>query len=849
MSITSVRSGVFSLVFALAAFIVLPISALADTQMITTNPGFETGASGWTNDATAGAVYSVSNTAFHSGTNSAQISIAAGAYVAGTDAKWYFTPNINATTTQQHYIFSDWYKSATTTSVFVYLSNGSIQWIGDAAPSPSTFSQFTNDFLIPAGITFTVGHALESAGTLNTDDYSLLRSDVTPTFAHGLVTLSFDDGWKTYGDNAFPILSAAGIKNTAYIITMANTTDPTDYMATSTLTTINASGLVEIGSHTRNHLDLVKDLPASFGYADEAALRQGEINDARTDLTRQGFGLVDTFAYPYGSYDASVKALVQSAGYIGARSVDQGYNLVSTDKYALKQQHITNTTTFAEAKSWIDTATSTKTWLIFMFHDVRQPSDLCVDRENKDVADQDCTNTTLLQQIVDYLKVAPAGTVVTVREGIGQMGATPPPTPVIAAHANVFADATSTNTNVAVTYTNPTVTPAGTVSCTPASGSLFNIGSTTVTCTSVGAANTTFVVGVRAHTAPAATSVATSTLTGVATPVTLVGSGSGTLTFSVVAGPHFGTLSGSGANQVYTPQASTTAFVDTFTFKVNDGQVDSNVATATITVSLAPDVTAPTISAISSGTPNQHDVTITWTTNEAATSQVKYGTTTSYSASTTIDNTQVTAHSVQIAGLDTATAYHFVVTSKDAAGNATTSADQTFTTASAPIVTPPSTGGGCSGCGCGGCGGGGGSPISGPLSIGYVNHGGSNGQVLGASTQVLTDAQINAILNLLKSFNADQSVIDNVSKALRGTGGTSGSTGKYVFTKTLVLGSNGTDVLELQKILIAEGFLKVANPSLYFRSLTQAALKLYQAKHGIEQTGTVGPKTRAELNK
>lgn len=56
------------------------------------------------------------------------------------------------------------------------------------------------------------------------------------------------------------------------------------------------------------------------------------------------------------------------------------------------------------------------------------------------------------------------------------------------------------------------------------------------------------------------------------------------LSFTIVSGPSHGVLSGTAPNLVYTPNAG---FVgsDTFTFKVNDGTVDSNIATVTINVS------------------------------------------------------------------------------------------------------------------------------------------------------------------------------------------------------------------------------------------------------------------------
>src|SRR5207237_10411132 len=55
------------------------------------------------------------------------------------------------------------------------------------------------------------------------------------------------------------------------------------------------------------------------------------------------------------------------------------------------------------------------------------------------------------------------------------------------------------------------------------------------------------------------------------------------LTFAIVAGPVHGTLTGAGANRTYTPDANYNG-PDSFTFKVNDGAVDGNNATVTITV-------------------------------------------------------------------------------------------------------------------------------------------------------------------------------------------------------------------------------------------------------------------------
>ena len=74
--------------------------------------------------------------------------------------------------------------------------------------------------------------------------------------------------------------------------------------------------------------------------------------------------------------------------------------------------------------------------------------------------------------------------------------------------------------------------------------------------------------------------------------------------------------------------------------------------------------------------------TITWTTDEASTSQVDYGATQAYGSSSILDSNLVQEHSVILTNLDPETLYHYQVRSQDAAGNEATSEDNTFTTAS-----------------------------------------------------------------------------------------------------------------------------------------------------------------------
>jgi hypothetical protein len=102
---------------------------------------------------------------------------------------------------------------------------------------------------------------------------------------------------------------------------------------------------------------------------------------------------------------------------------------------------------------------------------------------------------------------------------------------------------------------------------------------------------------------------------------------------------------------------------------------------ATVTGGGGGDTTPPTISGVQSSSVTSSGATITWTTNEASSSVVEYGTTTSY-GSTATGSSGVTSHSVGLSGLSAGTTYHYRVKSTDGSGNTATSSDYTFTTTS-----------------------------------------------------------------------------------------------------------------------------------------------------------------------
>lgn len=116
--------------------------------------------------------------------------------------------------------------------------------------------------------------------------------------------------------------------------------------------------------------------------------------------------------------------------------------------------------------------------------------------------------------------------------------------------------------------------------------------------------------------------------------------------------------------------------------------VGAHGTTHTFSVDEVTDTFPPELSSVTAS-PTDDTATVSWTTNEPATSQVFYGLDTSYAERTPISASFVTSHLVQMPTLQASTTYHYVVVSSDAFGAVATSSDQTFTTVVGSDVLPP----------------------------------------------------------------------------------------------------------------------------------------------------------------
>lgn len=205
-----------------------------------------------------------------------------------------------------------------------------------------------------------------------------------------IISLSFDDGWKSMYENVLPILKKSGLKSTQFIISgFLDDNQFPQYMNLDEVKELEKLGH-EIGCHTASHRHLIRE---------SQSIIESEILLSLKYLKEKGLN-VETFSYPYGEYNETIMEKVKQ-GFIGARSLICGYN-EKINPFLLECQVIKANTSFSQVKRWID---ENKNWLILIFHQI--------DYEGREWS----ITPKILNQIIDYI-LEKKIQILTIRDGL-----------------------------------------------------------------------------------------------------------------------------------------------------------------------------------------------------------------------------------------------------------------------------------------------------------------------------------------------------------------------------------------------------------------------------------------------
>lgn len=282
---------------------------------------------------------------------------------------WQMDP-IPISTDRKTYAYSFWYRSTVPLKVSIdYTVSGRIQYkdITTLDATGASWQQFTSHFD-------------------NTDKASNLRIDVDPLgigqvdsrgfdvhqiadarLSEGIVSVTFDDGWKSVSEQASHLFEKYNIPTTQYIISETAEHNVAGYMTYADIEKLKKSGH-EIGSHSLNHCNQT-ELPADV-------LKNNAIK-SKQELDQKNLGPVKTFAYPLGKYNKKTQAIYEKQ-YSLIRTSDVGYNDHYYDETNVRSMAVLSNTSDKILKMWLSYAKTNHVWVVLTYHRVDESGEYSV---------------------------------------------------------------------------------------------------------------------------------------------------------------------------------------------------------------------------------------------------------------------------------------------------------------------------------------------------------------------------------------------------------------------------------------------------------------------------------------
>jgi len=171
--------------------------------------------------------------------------------------------------------------------------------------------------------------------------------------------ITFDDGYVSHYNDAFPYMQALGLKATDYMATYH--IGVAGYCSAANLQAMSAGGWI-IGNHTRNHIQLATLTEAQ---------QETELQNGYDDLAAIGITTGKHIAYPGGSYNADTMTAMAAVGALtGRASVAGAFFPPIANNYLINNTYVGNTHPLAQVKATIDTAQNLGQILLISFHDL-----------------------------------------------------------------------------------------------------------------------------------------------------------------------------------------------------------------------------------------------------------------------------------------------------------------------------------------------------------------------------------------------------------------------------------------------------------------------------------------------
>lgn len=144
------------------------------------------------------------------------------------------------------------------------------------------------------------------------------------------IILTFDDGYRDFYTNAYPVLKRYGQKGTVFVIT--GLIGNKEYLTWEQIMELATDG-IDFGAHTVHHPDLQRTGEG------QAAI---EIKASKEALELALGKSIIAFGYPSGRYNDSVVNLVKAAGFQAAVTTQQGIWHRERDLFILNRLRVTN---------------------------------------------------------------------------------------------------------------------------------------------------------------------------------------------------------------------------------------------------------------------------------------------------------------------------------------------------------------------------------------------------------------------------------------------------------------------------------------------------------------------------